>query len=199
MTDHGEILRRAAAGELSEADETALADRVVEALRLYDRHVQLGMELQDANGDEIKALQAVCRYLSQTAIPPWMTMPFWLRITDLRAPEFRESSASLPEAQLWPKTFASAAISQYKILHLRTISDAAKHVAKLTGFDHEMILAFRKRTIDEREKGTVRRAGYDHYLEYFKSIPAEDFEATVFVDLAQISAIPAEKKRAHRK
>ncbi|OBQ96805.1 hypothetical protein [Mesorhizobium sp. AA23] len=197
MTD-AEILMRALNDEATEEEQLHLIDKILDALKLYDRHVQLGLEMQEANGDELRTLQAVRRYLSETAIPPWITMPIWLRITDLREKSVRKSNASLPEAQLWPKALAAAAISQYMLLGLRPLIDAADHVAALTGFDRDLLIDFRENTKKGKEK-TDRKKAYQHSIEFLQTIPADRFDAEISEMLAQISAIPTERKRADRR
>ncbi|TPJ11430.1 hypothetical protein FJW04_24030 [Mesorhizobium sp. B2-7-3] len=195
-----DILIRSLNDEATDDEQAYLADKMFDALKLYDRHVQLALEMQEANGDELKVLQAIRSYLSETAIPAWITMPIWLRITALRDKGFRKSSASLPEAQLWPKAFAAAAVSQYMLLGLRNLNDATEHVAKLTGIDPEVIEAFRENTKKGKEKRgkekPARKVAYEQSMTFLETIPVDVFDASASEMLAQISSVPADKKKA---
>jgi hypothetical protein len=123
-----------------------------DALVLWDRHVQLAEELTAAKNDELAALRAVRRYLSETAVGTEGVTPIMRligRLHDEREKAAGRPNASKPANIRWPMAHLAASVTALKVRKNVPIGDALRQIARAASLERRVLKNFRNNVISE--------------------------------------------------
>ncbi|TGQ09011.1 MULTISPECIES: hypothetical protein [unclassified Mesorhizobium] len=160
----------------------ALAHEVADALILWNRHKQLVTELAASQGDELAALRAIRRYLSETvpsheSIMPIMRLVHRLYDEKMKAAG-RKSNASKPAESFAPMAWLAASVTALHSRKQMSIDDALSQISRAANVDRRELKSFRKNVVSEvLAEDTV--AGYKLCLREIEGMTETEFDGEI--------------------